>query len=55
MSYISRPKKSMHKHVEIEEDKDQSRKLKHAELINRLDMGRKMKSPCKNITIVPFS
>lgn len=44
----------MHKHVAIE-DKDQSRKLKHAELKHRLDMGGKMKLPRKNIITVPFS
>jgi len=41
-------------HVEIE-DKDQSGKLKHAGLKNRRSMGRKMKSPRKNIITVPFS
>lgn len=44
----------MHMHVETE-DKDESRKSEHAELKNRLDMGRKMKSPHKSIIIPPLS
>lgn len=53
-SAIQKKKESMHKYIETE-DKDESRKSKHAELKTRLDMGRKMKSPHKNIIIPPLS
>lgn len=50
--FMSHPKKSRQKHVEMK-GKDRNGTFRRAELKNRPDMGRKVKSPHKNIVTVP--